>query len=237
MGHLADLRGDRDQGRRRRGPAAARAAPTRRTTATSSRSSPTASATPEADQGVRPLRPRGARDRPEPPARLPVRGRQQPERAVLPLDGAARRHGSGRASPTQLGADRRQARGDGDHHGRRLASLPDVAYLTSAQLGRPFPVRWVAGARPGRPDHSVRKQFTDGKITRGKKFEGVCGTDKGVYVVNSFAFDAADLPADAVKHDGMVWFYDYRDQTITLVTYFPHQTDRRDRAPPRSTPT
>jgi secreted PhoX family phosphatase len=38
----------------------------------------------------------------------------------------------------------------------------------------------------------------------------------------SFAFAASDLPADATKHDGMVWFYDYADQTITLVTYFPH---------------
>ena len=80
---------------------------------------------------------------------------------------------------------------------------------------------------------SVRKQFTN-EITRGKKFEGVYGTDKGVYVVNSFAFNTADLPADAVKHDGMVWFYSYADQTITLVTYFPHQTTTEHRcAAPR----
>ncbi len=57
----------------------------------------------------------------------------------------------------------------------------------------------------------MRKQFTDDQITRGKKFEGVFGTDKGVYVVNSFAFNTGDLPADAVKHDGMVWFYSYDD--------------------------
>jgi secreted PhoX family phosphatase len=101
--------------------------------------------------------------------------------------------------------------------------LPDVAYLTSAQLGRPFPVRWVAcGDRDGQTT-SVRKQFADGVVTRGKKFEGVYGTDDGVYVVNSFAFNSADLPADAAKHDGMVWFYSYADETITLVTYFPHQ--------------
>ena len=74
----------------------------------------------------------------------------------------------------------------------------------------------------------VRKQFADGTVTRGKKFEGVCGTDKGVYIVNSFAFGTGDLPADAVKHDGMVWFYYYADQTITLVTYFPHQTTADD---------
>ncbi len=106
--------------------------------------------------------------------------------------------------------------------------LPDVAYLTSAQLGRPFPVKWVEVPERDGQTTSVRKQFTD-EITRGKKFEGVYGTDKGVYVVNSFAFNTGDLPADAVKHDGMVWFYSYADQTITLVTYFPHQTTYRHR--------
>ena len=106
--------------------------------------------------------------------------------------------------------------------------LPDVAYMTSAQLGRPFPVRWVEVPERDGQTTSVRKQFADGQVTRGKKFEGVWGTDDGVYVVNSFAFNSADLPADAAKHDGMVWFYSYADETITLVTYFPHQQTAAD---------
>ena len=110
--------------------------------------------------------------------------------------------------------------------------LPDVAYLTSAQLGRPFRVKWVPVPERDGQTTSVRKQFTN-EVTRGKKFEGVYGTDKGVYVVNSFAFNTADLPADAVKHDGMVWFYSYADGTITLVTYFPHQSTSETGAPPR----
>ena len=110
--------------------------------------------------------------------------------------------------------------------------LPDVAYLTSAQLGRPFPVRWVEVPERDGQTTSERKQFTD-EITRGKKFEGVFGTAEGVYVVNSFAFNTDDLPADAVKHDGMVWFYSYRDRTITLVTYFPHQTTSESGGAPR----
>ena len=101
--------------------------------------------------------------------------------------------------------------------------LPDVAYLTSAQLGRPYPVRWKEVPERDGKTMSVRKQFADGEVTRGKKFEGVYGTNKGVYVVNSYAFNTGDLPADAAKHDGMVWFYDYETETITLVTYFPHQ--------------
>lgn len=101
--------------------------------------------------------------------------------------------------------------------------LPDVAYVTSAQLGRPFRVEWVPVPDRDAKTMSVRKQFADGQVTRGKKFEGVFGVKNGAYVVNSYAFGEKDLPADAVKHDGLVWFYDYDDQTITLVSYFPHQ--------------
>ncbi|WP_460604582.1 alkaline phosphatase PhoX [Jatrophihabitans fulvus] len=111
--------------------------------------------------------------------------------------------------------------------------LPDVAYITSAQLGRPFKVEWVEVPDRDAASVSVRKQFTDGQVTRGKKFEGVFGTDHGAYVVNSFAFGAADLPADAVKHDGLVWFYDYKAETIKLVTYFPHQAQAEGSVTPK----
>jgi secreted PhoX family phosphatase len=100
--------------------------------------------------------------------------------------------------------------------------LPDVAYLTSAQLGRPFKVTWIEVPDRDAVTKPIRSQFADDAVTRGKKFEGVWSTDKGAYIVNSFAFGATDLPADATKHDGMVWFYDYSEKTITLVTYFPH---------------
>jgi secreted PhoX family phosphatase len=100
--------------------------------------------------------------------------------------------------------------------------VPDVAYITSAQLGRPFKVTWTEVPERDALSTPTRSQFADGTVTRGKKFEGVWDNGRGVYVVNSFAFGASDLPADATRHDGMVWFYDYDDQTITLVTYFPH---------------
>ncbi|WP_405059658.1 PhoX family protein [Kribbella sp. NBC_01505] len=100
--------------------------------------------------------------------------------------------------------------------------IPDVAYLTSAQLLRPFRVAWVKVPDRDATTTSVRKQFTDGQVTRGKKFEGVYGTRDGVYVVNSFAkIGTTDIPADGVPHEGMIWFYNYRSQTIQLVTYFP----------------
>ncbi len=100
--------------------------------------------------------------------------------------------------------------------------IPDVAYLTSAQLLRPFRVAWVPVPDRDAVSVSCRKQFTDDQVTRGKKFEGVFGTDEGVYVVNSYAeAGTTDLPGDAVPHDGMVWFYNYKAKTIQLVTYFP----------------
>ena len=109
--------------------------------------------------------------------------------------------------------------------------IPDVAYLTSAQLLRPFRVAWVKVPDRDAVSVSVRKQFTDGQVTRGKKFEGVYGTRDGVYVVNSYAeAGTTDLPGDAVPHDGMVWFYNYDAKTIQLVTYFP-SNDAADLGP------
>jgi len=107
--------------------------------------------------------------------------------------------------------------------------IPDVAYLTSAQLLRPFPVQWVPVPDRDAQTTSVRKQFADGQVTRGKKFEGIYGTSKGVYVVNSYAREGTtDLPADAVPHDGMVWFYNYAEETIQLVSYFPFNHKAHD---------
>lgn len=101
--------------------------------------------------------------------------------------------------------------------------LPDLAYVTSAQLGRPFRVEWTEVPDRDATTTSTRKQLTPGvDVTPSKKLEGVWGDARGTYVVASFAFDAGDLPADATKHDGQVWYYDYAEQTIRLVTYFPH---------------
>lgn len=111
--------------------------------------------------------------------------------------------------------------------------LPDLAYITSAQIGRPFRVEWTEVPDRDATSTSTRKQLTPGvDVTPSKKLEGTWGTKDGAYVVASFAFAASDLPADATKHDGQVWFYDYREQTITLVTYFPHiaATDSADHA-------
>lgn len=100
--------------------------------------------------------------------------------------------------------------------------LPDLAYVTSAQIGRPFHTRWKKVPDRSAATTSIRRQFEDGEITRSKKLEGAWGDKHGAYFVASFAFGAADLPADATRHDGQLWYYRYADRTLTLMAYFPY---------------
>ena len=100
--------------------------------------------------------------------------------------------------------------------------LPDLAYVTAAQIGRPFATTWVEVPDRHATDTSLRKQFSDGQVTHSKKLEGAWGDDHGMYFVASFAFAAGDLPADATPHDGQLWHYSYADATLTLVAYFPY---------------
>ncbi len=100
--------------------------------------------------------------------------------------------------------------------------LPDLAYVTSAEIGRPFATRWVNVPDRLAKTTSLRKQFADGEVTHSKKLEGAWGDANGMYFVASFAFAAGDLPSNATRHDGQLWYYDYRESTLTLVAYFPY---------------
>ncbi len=109
--------------------------------------------------------------------------------------------------------------------------LPDLAYVTAAQIGRPFATKWVTVPDRHATSTSIRKQFTGGEVTRSKKLEGAWGDDHGFYFAASFAFGAADLPANATKHDGQIWHYSYADRTLTLVAYFPYNPVLHDETP------
>ena len=100
--------------------------------------------------------------------------------------------------------------------------LPDLAYVTSAQIGRPFRTRWIEVPDRQAASTSVREQFADGEVTRSKKLEGAWGDRHGLYFAASFAIAASDLPPDATKHDGQIWYYSYAEQTLTLKAYFPY---------------
>lgn len=99
--------------------------------------------------------------------------------------------------------------------------LPDLAYVTSAQLGRPFRTSWKHVPDRHARTTSLRLQFADDEITRSKKLEGAWATDQGMYFAASYA-TSADIPANATPHDGQLWYYDFREATLTLVAYFPY---------------
>lgn len=102
--------------------------------------------------------------------------------------------------------------------------LPNFAYLNAAQIGRPFKVRWVGGiddrTAPG-TSTPVRHQ-PDGEVTRGSKLEGAWSDGRGVYFDSSFCNSDTALPSYALPHDGQIFYYDYADETLTLVAYFPY---------------
>ena len=116
----------------------------------------------------------------------------------------------------------------GDHDGRLQALrvhlpsgdvLTDLAYVTGAQVGRPFVTSWVDVPDRLAGDTPMRFQLADGEVTRGRKLEGAWGDDRGFWFVSSFA---NVVPADATPHDGQLWHYDYADRTLTLRAYFPY---------------
>jgi secreted PhoX family phosphatase len=96
--------------------------------------------------------------------------------------------------------------------GRHIADLSEAT-----QPGTRYNVTWVDVPDRDATTVSVRKQFTNDQVTRSRKLEGAWWGDGGAFFVASFA-RAADGSVN--EHDGQVWFYDPRSQTVTLKTIF-----------------
>jgi secreted PhoX family phosphatase len=93
-----------------------------------------------------------------------------------------------------------------------------IADLSEAtQPGTTYKVTWVDVPDRDAKTVSVRKQFTNDQVTRSRKLEGAWWSDGGAYFVASFA--RAD-DGSVNEHDGQVWFYDPKTETITLKTIF-----------------
>lgn len=97
----------------------------------------------------------------------------------------------------------------GDRH------VPDLSLATTP--GTRYKVRWVPVPDRDARTVSVRKQLTDDQVTRSRKLEGAWWGDGGAYFVASFARKS---DGSANEHDGQVWFYDPKSQTVTLKTIF-----------------
>jgi len=93
-----------------------------------------------------------------------------------------------------------------------------IADLSQAtQPGTRYRVKWVDV--PDRDAHevSVRKQFAAGEVTNSRKLEGAYWGDGGAYFVASYA---RSDDGSVNEHDGQVWFYDPRTETVTLKTIY-----------------
>ncbi|WP_328402056.1 PhoX family protein [Streptomyces sp. NBC_00390] len=90
----------------------------------------------------------------------------------------------------------------------------------AARIGTVYGVDWTEVPDRDARTVSVRKQFTDGEVTRGRKLEGMWWGDGGAYVVSSYAREESPQ-----QHDGQVWFYDPRRRTLTLKVLFGMNPD------------
>ncbi|MFJ6567265.1 alkaline phosphatase PhoX [Streptomyces sp. NPDC091292] len=127
----------------------------------------------------------------------------------------------------------------GFHHGRgKLRTLAEDAGALQAtqcydsggrfvddlsratKIGTVYGVDWVDVPDRDARTVSVRKQFTDGQVTRARKLEGMWWGDGGAYIVSSYARDESP-----VHHDGQVWFYDPKRRTLTLKVLLGVNTD------------
>jgi secreted PhoX family phosphatase len=93
--------------------------------------------------------------------------------------------------------------------------IKDLSQAT--QPGTQYKVNWVDVPDRDARTVSVRSQLTDDQVTRSRKLEGAWWGDGGAYFVSSFA---REDDGSVNEHDGQVWFYDPRKETVKLMTIF-----------------
>ncbi|MFF8946223.1 alkaline phosphatase PhoX [Streptomyces sp. NPDC014864] len=120
------------------------------------------------------------------------------------------RHGRGKLRTLADDAGRLQAFKCFDSGGKFVDDLS-----RATKTGTVYGVDWVDVPDRDAKTVPTRKQFTDDRITRARKLEGMWWGDGGAYIVSSFA--RAESP---VQHDGQVWFYDPKRRTLTLKVLF-----------------
>jgi secreted PhoX family phosphatase len=87
----------------------------------------------------------------------------------------------------------------------------------ATRVGTRYQVEWVDVPDRDAVTDSVRRQFADSQVTRSRKLEGQWWADGGAYFVSSFARTS---DGSVHPHDGQVWFYDPKSETVTLKTIF-----------------
>ncbi|MFD2091521.1 alkaline phosphatase PhoX [Blastococcus deserti] len=93
--------------------------------------------------------------------------------------------------------------------------VPDLSEATD--VGTTYRADWVPVPDRDAEQLSVRRQFRNDQITRGRKLEGMWWADDGAYVVSSYA---RTRDGSVHPHDGQVWYLDPRAGTLTLQLRF-----------------
>lgn len=104
-----------------------------------------------------------------------------------------------------------------ERNGRHVRDLS-----TATRTATTYTTTWVEVPDRDARTRPTREQLPDGKVTRARKLEGQWWGDGGVYVVSSYARTEDGSLHD---HDGQVWFFDPRKQTVTLTTIFAVNSD------------
>ncbi|WP_230687027.1 alkaline phosphatase PhoX [Catellatospora vulcania] len=130
------------------------------------------------------------------------------------------------------GALRKLALSEGGDTAGRLQALKaslDGLHITdlsaATEPGTKYKVSWVDVPDRLAATVSVRKQFTNDQVTRARKLEGQWYGDGGVYFVSSYA---RITDGSVHEHDGQVWFYDPKRETIELKTIFGLNPDPKE---------
>jgi len=93
-----------------------------------------------------------------------------------------------------------------------------IADLSEAvHTGTRYKVEWVEVPDRLATSVSVRKQFLASEVTGSRKLEGAYYADGNHFFVASFARDS---DGSRNEHDGQVWEYDPKSQSVTLTTIF-----------------
>lgn len=134
------------------------------------------------------------------------------------------------ASAFPLGPDKLHTLGDtGGILEAMKASAPSGEHMDdlsqAIEIGTKYHVEWVAVQDRNAATTSIRKQFTDGQVTRVRKLEGAWWDQDGYYFVSGYTTTGSP----ATPHDGQVWCYDPLAATIELRLRFAYDdSDLRD---------
>ena len=104
-----------------------------------------------------------------------------------------------------------------ERNGRHVTDLSKATRTNTT-----YTVEWVDVPDRDARETPIREQLADDEVTRARKLEGQWWGDGGVYFVASYG---RKDDGSIHEHDGQVWFFDPRKQTITLTTIFAVNED------------